>query len=222
MINIHRNSGATCPCEAGGSNLPKPAATCHAGVALALIFAASGLAQDTPAATFRGMVRLNRAPVSNEVLKVRLPRPVERRLANGLRLLILESHRAPTISLTISIPSSPLRDPAGLAGTAEATAALMMLGTTTRPARQIAEALGDIGATLTISAGGGGGGGRGGGGGGAGAGGAAGGALLERESGFGAAMAGRVVLFSGIGALLGYAIGRGKSVLIYKAPPRKR
>ncbi|MGD0579276.1 MAG: hypothetical protein ABSC08_10150, partial [Bryobacteraceae bacterium] len=57
---------------------------------------------------------------------------------------------------------------------------------------------------------------------GAGAGGAAGGALLERESGFGAAMAGTVVLFSGIGALLGYAIGHGKSVLIYKAPPRKR
>jgi predicted Zn-dependent peptidase len=115
------------------------------------------------AATFRGMVRLNRAPVSNEVLKVKLPRPVERRLANGLELVILESHRGPTISLTISMPSSYLRDPEGLPGVAEATAALMTLGTTTRSARQISEALGDIGATLTISAGGGGGG-RGGGG----------------------------------------------------------
>src|ERR1035437_5388852 len=54
------------------------------------------------AASFRGMVRLNRAPVSNEVLKVKLPRPVERQLSNGLKLVILESHRAPTISLTIS------------------------------------------------------------------------------------------------------------------------
>jgi predicted Zn-dependent peptidase len=120
------------------------------------------------AGTFRGMVRLNRAPVSNEVLKVKLPRPVERQLPNGLKLVILESHRAPTISLTISIPSSYLRDPQGLPGVAEATAALMTLGTTTRSAQQISEALGDIGATLTISAGGGGGGGgRGGGGGGA-------------------------------------------------------
>jgi predicted Zn-dependent peptidase len=120
------------------------------------------------AATFRGMVRLNRAPVSNEVLKVKLPRPVERQLPNGLKLVILESHRAPTISLTISISSSYLRDPQGLPGVAEATAALMTLGTTTRSARQISEALGDIGATLTISAGGGGGGGgRGGGAGGA-------------------------------------------------------
>ena len=116
--------------------------------------------------TFRGMVRLHRAPVSNEVLKVKLPRPVERRLSNGLRLVILESHRAPSISLTIAIPSSYLRDPEGLPGVAEATAALMTLGTATRSARQISEALGDIGATLTISAdGGGGGGGRGGGGG---------------------------------------------------------
>src|ERR1019366_4617033 len=117
------------------------------------------------AGTFRGMVRLNRAPVSNEVLKVKLPRPVERQHPNGLKLVILESHRAPTITLTIEIPSSYLRDPEGLPGVAEATAALMTLGTTTRTARQISEALGDIGATLTISAGCGGGGGRGGGGG---------------------------------------------------------
>jgi predicted Zn-dependent peptidase len=132
-------------------------------------------AESQGAATFRGMVRLNRAPVSNEVLKVKLPRPVERQLSGGLKLVILESHRAPTISLTISIPSSHLRDPQGLPGLAEATAALMTLGTTTRSARQISEALADIGATLTISAGaGGGGGGRGGGGAGGSAGGGSG------------------------------------------------
>ena len=113
--------------------------------------------------SFRGMVRLNRAPVSNEVLQVKLPRPVERTLPNGIKLLILESHRAPTVSLTISIPSSHLRDPGGLPGVAEATAAMMLLGTTTRSARQIADDLADIGATLNISTGGGGGGGRGGG-----------------------------------------------------------
>jgi len=124
---------------------------------LALAFAACSLAQDAePAATFRGMVRLNRAPVSNEVLKVKLPRPTERKLSNGLRLLILESHRAPTISLTISIPSSALRDPEGMPGIAEATAAMIMTGTPTRTQRQISEALADIGATLTFGGGGGG------------------------------------------------------------------
>jgi zinc protease len=93
---------------------------------------------------------------------------VEQRLSNGMRLVILESHRTPTISLTISIPSSHLRDPENLPGVAEATAAMMMLGTTTRDARQISEAMADIGATISISAGGGGGGGRGGAGGGGG------------------------------------------------------
>jgi zinc protease len=134
-----------------------------------LAIAAGAYAQDAePNSTFRGMVRLNRAPVSNEVLKVKLPRPVERKLSNGLRLLVLESHRAPTISLSISIPSSALRDPEGMPGIAEATAAMMMTGTPTRTQRQISEALADIGATVSFGGGGGGGGrgGRGGGGGG--------------------------------------------------------
>src|SRR5579862_2653169 len=125
------------------------------------------LAQDS-AQSFRGMVRLNRAPVSNEVLKVKLPRPVERQLSNGIKLLVMESNRTPSISLTIQIPASPLHDPESLPGVAEATASMMMMGTTTRSARQLAEALAEIGAQLSFG-GGGGGGGRGGAGGGGGA-----------------------------------------------------
>ncbi len=123
-----------------------------------------GVAQDSdsPSGSFRGMVRLNRAPVSNEVLHVKLPRPVEKQLSNGLRLLILESNRTPTVTLTISIASSHLRDPKDLPGLAEATAALMEMGTATRSARQIADDLADIGASLNFSVGAAGGGGRGG------------------------------------------------------------
>src|ERR1039457_4811278 len=130
--------------------------------AICVLLAAMAAAQD--ATTYRGMVRLNRAPVSNEVLKVKLPRPVDRTLSNGLKLVILESNRTPTITVNISVPSSRLRDPAGMPGVAEATAAMMMMGTATRTARQISEALADIGATVSFG-GGGGGGGRGGGGG---------------------------------------------------------
>ena len=57
---------------------------------------------------------------------------------------------------------------------------------------------------------------------GAGAGGALGAAIMERESGFGAAMAGTVVFLALIGAGVGYLIKSGKSVLIYSAPPRGR
>ncbi len=135
---------------------------------IAVLCAATALAQESAAPeTFRGMVRLNRAPVSNEVLKVKLPRPVERQLSNGIKLLVMQSNRTPSISLTIQIPASPLRDPEGMPGLAEATASMMTMGTTTRTARQLAEALAEIGAQLSIGAGGGGGG-RGGGGGGTG------------------------------------------------------
>jgi zinc protease len=100
--------------------------------------------------SFRGMTRLNRAPVSNEVLKVKLPRPVEKRLSNGIKLLVLEDHRAPTISLTIQIPASQLRDPEANLYLTSATAELMRLGTTTRNSRQLADDLADIGASLNI------------------------------------------------------------------------
>ena len=132
--------------------------------AVCLLFAAVSQAQDA-APSYRGMVRMNRAPVSNEVLKVKLPRPVDRTLSNGLKLVILESNRTPTISLNISIPSSRLRD-GSMPGVSEATAGLMMMGTATRTARQISEALADIGASVSFGGGGGGGGrgGRGGGG----------------------------------------------------------
>jgi predicted Zn-dependent peptidase len=137
--------------------------------AICLLFAAVGAAQDA-APSYRGMVRYNRAPVSNEVLKVKLPRPVDRTLSNGLKLVILESNRTPSISLSIAIPSSRLRDPEGMPGVAEATAAMMTMGTTTRTARQISEALADIGASVSFGGGGGGGGRGGAGGGGAGGG----------------------------------------------------
>ncbi len=97
-----------------------------------------------------GVVRLNRAPVSNEVLKVKLPRPVERQLANGMKLLVVESHRVPAITLRMTVPSGDLRDPAGMPGVSDATSALIRLGTKTRSSKDIADALADLGATLSI------------------------------------------------------------------------
>jgi zinc protease len=116
------------------------------------VLVTAALAQQ-PAASYRGMVKLNRAPVSNETLRIKLPRPVERKLANGMKLLILETHRLPNISLSMRVPSASLRDPADLPGLAGATASMMMLGTTTRTAKQISDELGEIGASVNIGAG---------------------------------------------------------------------
>ena len=47
--------------------------------------------------------RKNRAPVSREILRVKLPKPIEAKLSNGLTVLILEDHRAPFITLQLHI-----------------------------------------------------------------------------------------------------------------------
>lgn len=97
-----------------------------------------------------GVVKLNRAPVSSEVLKVKLPRAVERKLANGARLVIVESHRVPTITFRMSLPGGSLRDPAGMPGVADATATLIRMGTKTRSSKDIAETLADLGAQVVF------------------------------------------------------------------------
>src|SRR5713226_5240173 len=104
---------------------------------LFVILAAVAFAQ-APDTSFKGVVRLNRAPVSNESLKVKLPRPVERTLANGLKLLVIESHRAPLMPVILQVPSSDLRETPDLPGVADETASMLRLGTKTRSSRDIA------------------------------------------------------------------------------------
>jgi zinc protease len=105
-------------------------------------------AQDAPrpqqATDFKGVVLKNKAPVSNEILKVKSPKPAESKLKNGMDLLVLEDHRSPTIQIQISMPASSMNDPEGVP-LSSATTALMRLGTKTRSAKQIAETSADLG-----------------------------------------------------------------------------
>jgi zinc protease len=116
-------------------------------------FAAAQPPQGQAPQSITGVVRLNRAPVSGAPLAVRLPKPVERKLSNGAKLLVIESHRVPTITFRMALPTGSLRDPDGLPGVSSATAALMQLGTKTRNAKEIAEAIADLGATVSIGSG---------------------------------------------------------------------
>src|ERR1700738_2332131 len=58
---------------------------------------------DSKAIDVSKVERKNLAPVSKEILKVKLPRPVEATLANGVTVLILEDHRFPTITVDLTI-----------------------------------------------------------------------------------------------------------------------
>jgi zinc protease len=98
--------------------------------------------------------RLNRAPVSKEILKVKLPRPIEVTLPNGINLIILEDHRFPLISAQFDINGAgPLYEPANQPGLAGATARLLEEGTKSRSSKQIAEQIDSLGASLSASAG---------------------------------------------------------------------
>src|SRR6202035_495273 len=83
--------------------------------------------------------RLNRAPVSKEILKVKLPRPVETVLPNGISLMILEDHRVPLVTVQFDITAAgPMYEPPGQPGLSGAAARLLTEGTKTRSSKEIA------------------------------------------------------------------------------------
>src|SRR6266567_1062228 len=120
-----------------------------------LCFAATAFAQQpqTDEKTLTGKVqRLNKAPVNPEILKVTLPHVKETTLPNGLPLLVLESHKLPTVSVVLWIKSGALTDPADQPGLASFTADMLREGTAKRSSTQIASELDDLGAAFNVGA----------------------------------------------------------------------
>ncbi len=129
-----------------------------AAILLAAALAATGWSQgespnDKSIPTSK-VERLNRAPVSKDILRVKLPRPIETTLPNGINLMILEDHRFPLVTVQFDIDGAgPMYEPAGQPGLAGATAQLLAEGTKTRTSKQIAEQIDSLGASLSASAG---------------------------------------------------------------------
>ena len=125
-------------------------------LALLIAVAVPASAQDSPTAQqptdFKGVVLKNKAPVSNDVLRVTSRRPFEAKLKNGMDLMVLEEHRSPTIQVEIAVPASTMYDPEGVPISAAMTS-LMRLGTKTRDAKTIAETLAGLGAQITFNVG---------------------------------------------------------------------
>jgi zinc protease len=116
--------------------------------------AAQAPAAQAPQAPATQMVLKGKAPVSEEILKVKLPRPQEADLPNGLHLMVLEDHRLPQVNFTIIIPGAGgYFDPTDKIGLATYTASLMREGTRTRTSPQISEALETMAASLNVGSG---------------------------------------------------------------------
>ena len=127
-----------------------------AGLVAAVVWLAPGASAQAPAgqqAPPQAVVMKGKAPVSNEVLRVTLPRPEEADLPNGLHLMVLEDRRAPQVFFQMVIPGAGgYADPADLVGLATFTAALMREGTATRTSDRISEDLERLAASLAVGA----------------------------------------------------------------------
>src|ERR1700730_753457 len=123
------------------------------GVANATGWTQGESAQDKSIPTSK-VERLNRAPVSKEILQVKLPRPVETTLSNGINVMVLEDHRFPLVTVQFDINGAgPIYEPASQPGLAGATARMLEEGTKTRTSKQIAEQIDSLGASLSSSSG---------------------------------------------------------------------
>ena len=112
-------------------------------------------AQATPVpAKNQPLVMMGKAPVSDKPLEVKLPKPVEGDLANGLHLIVLEDHRTPQVNFQLLIPGAGgYFDAPGSAGLATVTATMLREGTPTRTTTQIAEQIETMAAGLNVGSG---------------------------------------------------------------------
>lgn len=108
-------------------------------------------AQNTGAnADRKSTVLKGKAPVNSTLLQVKLPRPQQFTLKNGVQVLVFEDKRFPTISCSLAVRAGNLfEDKPGVAGM---TASLLTEGTASRSYEQITEATEKIGASLSASA----------------------------------------------------------------------
>jgi zinc protease len=101
-----------------------------------------------------GVVFKNKAPVNMDLLTIKLPRPQEADLPNGVHVMVLEDRRAPQVTIQLSMRGAGgYYDPADHAGLAQFTATNLREGTTTRSTTDIAEQLDRLSATLNVTAG---------------------------------------------------------------------
>ncbi|HVG09441.1 MAG TPA: pitrilysin family protein [Thermoanaerobaculia bacterium] len=91
-------------------------------------------------------------PPPKPAKEIHFPAFEEKTLANGLRVVVIEQHETPSVSLRLLFPGGKVHTPAGKAGVADATAALIREGTATRSSQQIAQAIDSVGGELNTNA----------------------------------------------------------------------
>jgi zinc protease len=110
---------------------------------VALVFAASIARAQTPQAT---------PPPPSAPHAVVLPKPVEKTLPNGLRVIVVDRPTSPLVTAQLVIKNGGEVDPPELAGLSNVLADLVTKGTEKRTATQISEEIEALGGSLYSSA----------------------------------------------------------------------
>ena len=84
--------------------------------------------------------------------EVKFAEPIEKHLANGLRVLVVERPGLPLVSAHLLIKSGAAVDPPELAGLASVSASLLTRGTARRSATKIAEEIEALGGEIEVEA----------------------------------------------------------------------
>ncbi len=137
---------AACAC-AGSKPAPPAAQPAPAAPQAPQPAVAKAEPQGTPDAPFRAQPPPPGAPIGFHA-----PIPAEHRLRNGLRVLLIERHEVPLVSISLAVRSGEDTDPAGKAGLSSLALDLLDEGTATRDAVAIARGFEDLGARYGTAA----------------------------------------------------------------------
>lgn len=114
-----------------------------------LSVAAALLAATVPAAVHAQPLDRSRRPAATPAAPFRLP-PVEMRtLRNGIPVAVIRYPQLPIVAVRAVIDAGALLEPPGKAGLAGMVSGMLVEGTTTRSADQLAEAFADLGTSVT-------------------------------------------------------------------------
>jgi zinc protease len=92
-------------------------------------------------------------PPAGPVTPARFPPFQEALLPNGIRMVLVENHSQPVLSLTLTMPAGGVYDPAGKEGLASLVAQLLTKGAGSRSAEEMAATIEGVGGTLNAGAG---------------------------------------------------------------------
>ncbi len=125
---------------------------CAAPRAAAKPAAAQGPAAPEPAKTPDADFRRTRPPTAPLQPRFQAPVPAEASLANGARLLVVENHAVPLVSIEVLIRTGVNAEPPGKGGLASFTAAMLTEGTKKHPALAFSAAVEDLAVRLGAGA----------------------------------------------------------------------